>query len=105
MKKNERTTRIHTRVMHTPSSHTRSSQGNNKQADTRPARTTSPNSSSAIVSPDTIGNPFLRPIHNVVLPIPLGCSADIGNIRTSLKVEKVSKSLFLGRYISTKSEH
>lgn len=81
--KEARTTGIHTRVMHTPSSHTSSSQRDNKQADTRPAMTTSPNSSSAIVSPDTIGNPFLRPIHNVVLSIPLSRSADIGNIRTS----------------------
>lgn len=79
------TTGIHTRVMHTPASHSGSSQGNNKQADTRPSRTTGPNSSSAIVSPDTIGNPFLRPIHNIVIAIPLGCSLDIGNIRARCK--------------------
>lgn len=77
------TTRIDTRVEHSSASHPFSRQGNNKQADARPAGTTRPHRSRAIISPESIGNPLLRSIDNVMIAPALGRGLDIRDIGAS----------------------
>lgn len=78
-----RTTGIDARVVHPLASNSRSFQRNHKQADSTFARSSSPDSSRAVIGPDAVGDPFLRSIHNVVIPLSRHSGLDICNIRPS----------------------
>ena len=77
------TTSIHSRIMHPLTSNPRCFQGDDQQADTPFARPSGPNSSRAIISPDTIGNPLLRAIDYIMISLPLRSGLNIRNVRPS----------------------
>ena len=69
--------------MHSLTSNTRSLQWDDQHANPTSSRTTSPDGSRAIVGPDTVGNPFLSTVDNIMIPLSLSGSLDIRDIRTS----------------------
>jgi hypothetical protein len=77
------TTGINPGVVHPLSSDSVYLERNDKKTDASSAWAAGPHSSRAIICPDSVGDPFLGSVDNVMVPNSLCSSAYIGDIRAS----------------------
>lgn len=79
------TTRLNTRILNLSTSHTWRLHGNNQGRNTPNPLSSRPNSRSAVIGKDAIGNPLLRPIHNINISFALSRRCNSRNIRSSYR--------------------
>ena len=78
--------RPHPLAVHSPRAHASSRSLNEQNTDSIHAVLASSNGSGEVVAPDTVGDPLLRSVHNIMLAVlaQLGLASKIGDITTGI---------------------